>query len=272
MNTADQHESAKLSGQGDMFGLEVDTEIVASQNQIPPWSSRKKLEEEKKSLGLYLSDHPISYYRNELENIVDGTIKDISPNPERTITIAGLMANIRTFNTKRGDMMAFVSIDDQTAKADISIFGELYSQLRKLTQSDSLFIISGMTSKDERTGGLQVRANKIYTMETLRAKALRKIKINLKSDMSPNKLIPQLHDLLTSFLGTATKIEMEYHTAKDDIVSINFGEDWRVNVSDIFLDELFQLLGRSNISFVYDKNALDVVREGGELGAPRVTI
>ena len=90
--------------------------------------------------------------------------------------------------------------------------------------------------------------------------------------MSPNKLIPQLHDLLTSFLGTATKIEMEYHTAKDDIVSINFGEDWRVNVSDIFLDELFQLLGRSNISFVYDKNALDVVREGGELGAPRVTI
>ena len=272
MNTADQHESAKLSGQSDMFGLEVDTEIVASQNQIPPWSSRKKLEEEKKSLGLYLSDHPMSYYRNELENIVDGTIKDISPNPERTITIAGLMANIRTFNTKRGDMMAFVSIDDQTAKADISIFGELYSQLRKLTQSDSLFIISGMTSKDERTGGLQVRANKIYTMETLRAKALRKIKINLKSDMSPNKLIPQLHDLLTSFLGTATKIEMEYHTAKDDIVSINFGEDWRVNVSDIFLDELFQLLGRSNISFVYDKNALDVVREGGELGAPRVTI
>ena len=146
--------------------------------------------------------------------------------------------------------MAFVSIDDQTAKADISIFGELYSQLRKLSQTDSLFVITGMTSNDDRTGGLQVRATKIYTMENLREKALQKIRINLKPDMDTNLLIPKLHEVLRSFLGVATNVELKYHTINGDVAWINLGKDWRVNASDILLDELFNLLGRSNISFV----------------------
>ncbi len=259
MITADQHANTVSSGQGDMFGLEVETKDFKPKNLVSAWSARKKLEEEKKSLGLYLSDHPISYYRAELQNILDGSIKDIDPNPERVITIAGLIANIRTFTTRRGDMMAFVSIDDQTAKADISIFGELYSQLRKLSQKDSLFVITGVTSSDDRTGELQVKATKIYTMETLREKALQKIRIILKPEMDANFLIPKLHKVLRSFLGIATSVELEYHTINGDIASINLGEDWRVNASDILLDELYYLLGHSNVSFVYDRKALNTL-------------
>ena len=94
------------------------------------------------------------------------------------ITIAGLVSGFRTYNTRRGENMAFVSLDDQTGRADISVFGELYGRARRLVQSESLLVVCGTCSRDERSGELQVRASWIDTIESLRQRALAKIVIS----------------------------------------------------------------------------------------------
>ena len=264
MSTADQHVSAKSSGQDDMFGLENNTNASRSKSKDPPWSERRRLEEERKSLGLYLSGHPIKYYQFELKQVTDGDIVNVEPRPERIVTIAGLVTGLRTYNTKKGDPMAFISLDDHTARADVSIFGDLFVQTRKLLQSEGLLIVIGTSGVDERTGDLQVRANQIYSIESLRTRALTKITIRLKPDMDRDSVLSRLSELLVPVKGSEAKIEIEYENEAGDIASIDLGKKWLVKVSDVFIEELFHLFGKQNISLLYNRNRLSHAPQSGQ--------
>ena len=216
------------------------------------------MEEERKSLGLYLSGHPILYHAAELVQIVDDKIANINPRPERMITIAGLVVGFRTYNTRRGGTMAFISLDDQTARADVSVFGDLYSTTRKMVQSESLLVITGTCSTDEHTGELQVRAQQIDTIESLRSRALTKITVSLSQDTQPGSVLPSLSDLLRGMVGTHTDFEIQYFNSLGDAISMNLGTEWRIDVSDKLIEELYRLFGIPNVHLIYDPNRFQV--------------
>jgi DNA polymerase-3 subunit alpha len=254
ISLAGQREDILWSGQGDMFGLQPPENIQEKSSSIKPWSERQQLEEERKSLGLYLSGHPILYHKAELVQIVDSNIATINPHPERIVTIAGLVVGFRTYNTRRGGRMAFVSLDDQTGQADISVFGDLYSSTRKIVQSENLLVVTGTCSIDERTGELQVRASQIDTIESLRSRALRKIVVSLDQDTQPVSVLPNLSDLLQDSKGGDTDLEIQYFNSRGDALSMHLGEDWRVSVSDNLIEELYRLFGQPNVCLKYDPN------------------
>ena len=256
MSLAGQQEDTRSSGQGDMFGLQPPENVHEKNSSVRPWSERKRLEEERKSLGLYLSGHPILYHAAELAQIVDGKIASIKPRPERTITIAGLVVEFRTYNTRRGDNMAFISLDDQTARADVSVFGDLYSGTRKMVQSESLLVVTGTCSTDERTGELQVRADQIDTIGSLRSRALTKITVSLNQDTQPGSVLPSLSDLLQGMVGTHTDLEIQYFNSRGDAISMILGTEWRIDVSDKLIEELHRLFGVPNVHLNYDPNRL----------------
>ena len=207
---AGQQEGDRSSGQDDMFGLNPPKNVDSINATVGLWSERQRLEHERNSLGLYLTGHPIQYHAAELEQIIDGKIESISSHPERMITIAGLVSGFRTYNTRRGENMAFVSLDDQTGRADISVFGELYGRARRLVQSESLLVVSGTCSKDERSGELQVRASSIDTIESLRQRALAKIVISIGSGDESRNALEILSGLLEGETSGNTEIVVCY--------------------------------------------------------------
>jgi DNA polymerase-3 subunit alpha len=252
MSLAGQYEDAQSSGQGDMFGLQSPKNVQEKQSSVRAWSERKRLEEERKSLGLYLSGHPIHYHAAELGQVVDGKIVSIKPHPERTVTIAGLVVGFRTYNTRRGDNMAFISLDDQTARVDVSVFGDLYAYTRKMVKSESLLIVTGTCTKDDRTGELQIRANHVDTIGSLRGRALTTIRISLNQDIDPGSVLPSLSELLQGARGAHTDLEIQYFNSVGDAILMNLGADWRIDVSDKLIEELHQLFGASNVHLNYD--------------------
>jgi DNA polymerase-3 subunit alpha len=256
MSLAGQHEDTQSSGQSDMFGLQPPANVQEKDSSVRAWSERKRLEEERKSLGLYLSGHPILYHAAELVQIVDGKIASINPRPERAIRIAGLVVGFRTYNTRRGDNMAFISLDDQTARADVSVFGDLYSSARKMVQSESLLVVAGTCSTDERTGELQVRADQIDTIGSLRSRALTKITVSLRQDMQPGSVLPSLSELLQGMVGTHTDLEIKYFNSRGDAILMNLGAEWKIDVSDKLVEELHRLFGVPNVHLNYDPNRL----------------
>ena len=192
----------------------------------------------------------------ELVQIVDGKIANINPRPERMITIAGLVVGFRTYNTRRGDTMAFISLDDQTARADVSVFGDLYSSTRKMVQSESLLVVTGTCSTDERTGELQIRADQIDTIESVRSRALTKITVSLNQDVQPDSVLTSLSDLLRGIGGNHTDLEIQYFNARGDAISMNLGTEWRFDVSDKLIEELNRLFGVPNVHLIYDPSRL----------------
>jgi len=80
------------------------------------WDDETRLTGEKETLGLYLTGHPIDRYEHEINQIVSKRIVGLNPKSDQNITVAGLVVAMRTMNTKRGDRIAFITLDDRTGR------------------------------------------------------------------------------------------------------------------------------------------------------------
>ena len=99
-----------------MFGISAPQETVTKYHHAPEWDKQELLAGEKDTLGLYLSGHPIDMYVDELSQIISSRIVDIEPSGKKTVCVAGLVVGMRIVNTRRGDRMAILTLDDKTSK------------------------------------------------------------------------------------------------------------------------------------------------------------
>ncbi|HTR01167.1 MAG TPA: DNA polymerase III subunit alpha, partial [Candidatus Acidoferrum sp.] len=112
VQTAEQNSHMQRSGVGDLFGETITPvqsgDVYANFRSVRPWSEHRRLQEEKETLGLYLSGHPISAHLPELAGFVRNRINNLKAE-KGTQLIAGLVHDVRQIKSKRGDAMAVVT-------------------------------------------------------------------------------------------------------------------------------------------------------------------
>ncbi|MFA6753467.1 MAG: DNA polymerase III subunit alpha [Bacilli bacterium] len=89
--------------------------------------------------GFYVSNHPASKY-NEIK------INTIINYFDKTITTVGLLENIKSIKTKKGDPMAFIEVSDETGKLDYIIFPNRIEYINRIKKGD-LLKITGKVEK-----------------------------------------------------------------------------------------------------------------------------
>lgn len=253
LQAADQiHKNANL-GQADLFSDQIsssDLGIMTPSTVFPEWSDQERLTNEKLSLGLYLTGHPITQFEKELSQIITHKIINLHPGGrnEKQI-IAGLMVAIRTMNTKRGDRMAFITLEDRTGRQEIAIFSDLYHEARELLKKDSLLIVQGEAKNDEYTGGVKMRAIKLYNLAGARAEFAQKLRIHINAGNGLEPVfVEQLKSILLPFKPGKCPVELHY-TRNEAKASLTFGTEWLVQPADALLEALQQ--HNIDISLVY---------------------
>ncbi|UCE77950.1 MAG: DNA polymerase III subunit alpha, partial [Gammaproteobacteria bacterium] len=146
LKSAEQHLRDSAAGQSDMFGSVVEPAAelpVITAANVPEWDEEQRLAGEKETLGLYLTGHPIDRYRAELASIISGPLAELNDEgpgagasrqrgQEKTVVLAGLVVELRTRNTQSGARMAFVTLDDRSARMEIRVFSRVFEQYRAL--------------------------------------------------------------------------------------------------------------------------------------------
>jgi DNA polymerase-3 subunit alpha len=143
----------------------------------PAWSERQRLQEEKAALGFFLSGHLFNGYRDEVRRFVRTRLADLQP-AQQPLWVAGVVASQRTMMTRRGKMV-FVTLDDGSAKVEISVFNELYDAHRRIIRDDELLVVLGKVSKDDYTGGQRVVAERVLDLVGARQEFGRRLRIRL---------------------------------------------------------------------------------------------
>jgi len=147
-------------GQGELFeGLDggIDKALIEFP-ETPPTALQQKLQWEKETLGLYISSHPLAglkkYIGKKAQLIGDLTAKDVG----KKVTIAGIQEGIRKIKTKKGEVMAIVSLEDPTGKIEVTLFPRTYAGVSDILElPDTVLVIGGTV--DFRSGQLQIRAD-----------------------------------------------------------------------------------------------------------------
>jgi DNA polymerase-3 subunit alpha len=137
----------RTSGQASLFG-EAEAAALASSRIQPPdqpeWGDAERLACEKDLLGIYLTGHPLDHHARELEGI-DFTptmrIPELAPGTD--VQILGLVCAVRPITTRRGDRMAFVTVEDYTGTTEVLVFSDAYAKHRDLLRVDSALCLRG---------------------------------------------------------------------------------------------------------------------------------
>lgn len=249
LQAAGQLNKDQEAGQSDMFGsgdLKTPTHEYVP---VPEWSEEHRLEGEKDTLGLYLSGHPITRFEKELAHITGNTIANLNSS-KNNVMVAGLIVAIRTMQTRRGDRMAFVTLDDRTGRLELAVFSDLYHASRELLTKDALIVVDGQLSVDEYTGGFKMRADKLYTMDEARAGFASRLVIDVNMDIAGNGFVSELKQILTPVVDGPCPVYLSYCN-QDAEAEILLGAQWKVNPTANVLKKLEGLAGEEHVHIIY---------------------
>ncbi len=261
MQTAEQHHRNDDLGQDDMFG---GGQMIAREGMVeekPEWDSDTLLAAERETLGLYFSGHPVDQHRDELVNIVGKTLRErlaqpIAPSETNyrnrdanTVRVGGLLMDMRLRNSPSG-RIAFLTLDDNTARIHVAVFADAYSQFKNYLVKDQILIVDGIISIDEYNGKPRVRAKQITRLDDARVDYGKGIVIDIDAREKRSTLVAELENTLKPYRDGKCKVLIEYHTDQGE-AKFQLGDTWNVVPERALLTQLAALDGVKGARVVY---------------------
>ena len=201
-----QSRKKNIEGQMDLFGMgndEVrDTQIALP--DIPEVSKRELLSMEKETTGLYLSGHPMDEYRDLAKQASAASIRriidDLSGESEQpvykdgmTVRLACVITAVRLKSTKNGSMMAYVTVEDESASIELVVFPRSLQQCGAYLTEDSAVLLTGRIDarEDEAPKVLLNEAQPLTESAVSSTLAKENPQQSVYTDQQPAKLAPQ---------------------------------------------------------------------------------
>ena len=255
VKTAEQASQNKNAGMVDLFA-EVVSEVVLDVYQNfknePHVTGREKLTGEKETLGLFLTGHPIDDYEADLLELRCKRLGKLQAD-RKTIRVAGMIVETRYIQTKRGDKLAIVTLDDRTGRIDCTIFSTLLDEVAEKLGKDDVVFIDGEVEEDSFSGGLRMRVQAVMDMTEVRAKGNRKLVLGIESKQWSNQLKDQLQAVLSEARAGENEgcpVVIKYTDLQARAtVNLRLAEYWRIKPSDEVLKMLTALLGEKQLQF-----------------------
>jgi len=160
MSVSASHFRALNSGQLSFFGTIAGVEEEIKLPVTPTLDRREQLEWERELIGLYVSDHPLTPYLPTLQRRVShfsGALPDL-PHKEK-VTVAGLVTRFRSHQTKKGDMMGFVTLEDIQGVIELVLFPRAWAQFAGLIVMDR--VVQGEGRLDNEGGDPKVLVDRL---------------------------------------------------------------------------------------------------------------
>ncbi len=250
---AEQSASNRDAGMMDLFGEVVQADehgdVYGDFRKLRPQTPKERLGGEKDTLGLYVTGHPIDEYEAELQRFIRHRIVDLRAD-RSSQTIAGLVVAMRTMKTKRGDTMAFITLDDRSARIEVSLFSEAYELARERLSKDAILVVEGEVSFDDYSGELKMRGKSIRSLVDAREDNVRELSLSLNTEDFGEGFSQQLKDILAGSLEGRCPLAVQYQRPGAR-ATIRFGEEWQVKPSDELILRLRERFGDSRVALLY---------------------
>jgi len=241
MDLGQKIQREKESAQVSLFGAD---EIVRGNGagggqlpDIPEWTSRELLGYEKEALGFYITGHPLDRYGEEIRKFNAVTTAALSERPDKSdVKLCGIVAGLSEKITKRGDRMAFFSLEDKTGSVEVMVFPDTFAAAAPAVKSDEPILVSGVVEVGEES--CKVKATEIVLLRDANARQTTRVHVTLKEELARTHL-EQLRDILKRYPGGCrTFLHFQFVEQQGVIplpsVAVAASEDLSVEVERLF--------------------------------------
>jgi DNA polymerase-3 subunit alpha len=230
-------------GQGSIFDLGPPEDEKPRHHPPTPADEFEKnelLRLEKETLGLYVSEHPLSSIRDQLRRKTDAAIGELERRRDgEVVTVGGIVSALKHMTTKKGDAMVFIRLDDVTGGTECVVFNSTYAQARELLTVDRILIVKGRV--DHKEGETKLIAMEVAPFEAVAEK--REVRLKIDAMRAKPGVIRELAALIRDFPGESP-VYVDCMTSQGPRV-LAFGPQYKVKAASDFFAEVKALLGEA---------------------------
>jgi DNA polymerase-3 subunit alpha len=241
-----KQQADRLVGQGSIFDLGDSVEQAPRHHPVVPaeeFERSELLRLEKETLGLYVSEHPLSSIRGELRAKTDATIVELERRRDgEAVTVGGIVSEVRHLTTKRGEPMAFMRLDDVTGGIECVVFNSTYSASSELCVADRILIVKGRV--DHKEGETKLIASEVSAFESVPIR--REVRLRIDATQARAGIIRELAAVIRDFPGESPVYVDCVTSAGSQLLAL--GPKYRVQPVPDFYAEVRALLGESALA------------------------
>ncbi len=228
----------------DLFG-----DMEQSAPQLPDvalMGDEEKLGFEKEALGFYMSGHPMRRYLTELMDygVMDSeqVKKKFTPgsNPQDDVRIAGIVVDKKIHRTKKGEQMAFFTLEDMAGQLEVIAFSEQFHSCREHLDEEGILVVTGTVEPGEEEP--KMVATEVVRLAEFRSGYCRELRLVGSLDKFSQEGVDGLADLLSRHKGGSCRVVVEL-ALDDSRVLLKLGEAHKVAPSEELLAGVIGLLG-----------------------------
>ncbi len=208
-------------------------------------TKRQGLQWEKELVGLYLSDHPLREFQDQL-NLITTPMNALAQHKlDERVRIGGIITKVHKIMTKRQEPMLFVTVEDSAGSVEVVVFPKILQQNPDLWSDERMIIVEGKVSDKDGEPKILVDTARELDMEALKQYAAsqdqRPLLVHLPANLAPEKLTA-IHSILTRNPGR-TPVELLMDDGKQTKRHL---APQRVD-SQLAWNELVDIVGAANL-------------------------
>jgi DNA polymerase-3 subunit alpha len=245
-----RQQADKLLGQGSIFDL---GDLGAGDDGprhhptipvVAEFEKNELLHLEKETLGLYVSEHPLTPIRDQLRRKTDCTLSELERRRDgEVVTVGGIVAALKQMTTKKGEPMVFAGLEDVTGSCEIVAFNSVYAQSRDLLLQDRVVIVRGRIDHKQQ-GETKVIAMEVTAFEATPER--KEVRLKVDARVAHAGVVRELAALVKDFPGEAP-VYVDLVTSMGSKL-LELGPNYRVRPAPDFFAEVKHLLGEAAVA------------------------
>jgi len=256
LTRSQQIQKRKGEAQMSMFASSVKEE--SPYPELEEFPEKQLITFEKETIGFYFSQHPLSRYREVVQRVTQEDSSTLAELPNGSeVKICGLVSTMKEITTKKGDRMAFVTLEDMKGFVEAILFPEVFKASLTLLRSGEPIILRGtLDLSDEQAGetriGQQTKAKiigrEVEALPEPSAQPTRTLRIKMPFDLLNLERLEDLKTVILAHRGDAQLVLHLIDGTKEDTV-IALSDRYRVDCSLAFQADVKKLFESCTISF-----------------------
>ncbi len=153
------------------------------------WKQKELLAEEFKSLGFYISNHPLSEYEEIISQLGIISYDKFLSDDNNNGLVAGTIMSIQEKKSAKGTPYAIIKLSDKIREFEIFLFSEILIKNReKLKESESFVLTLQKEKASSNNERRRINVKKILSLNEFLSEPFSKVTIELKENFQANDI------------------------------------------------------------------------------------
>lgn len=246
----DASKRRNLDGQIGLFDLMNNNETTDYKMQsVSEFSTQELLSMEKETTGLYISAHPMKEYAELSQKLKCDKVLDILSADDynsmyvdgSSVKVFGIITGITKKQTKSGEYMAFLTVEDVVGSVEVVVFPKLLAKFTNIISNGAIVMIGGRLSVREEENP-KIILDYIESVEQIKANINKRLGLFLRFSNNSSQEYLKCSEYLN-----------KYSTNGDTMLYFYFNDSKKyfpckkINVNDDLIKNLKSLIGDENV-------------------------